>query len=393
MTQTFIPVFKVLPNPNIGAAVQAVYDTGYIGQGDKVEEFEQAFGELVGAPEPPLSVNSGTAALDLALWLIGVGQGDEVISTEQTCTATNSVIALRGARIIWADIDPLTGNIDPTDVARKVTKRTKAIMAVDWAGRAVDYRALRGLDNGRGCGPLPIIQDAAHAFLATYQGEPFAAPGPDDTGYGDYEYVGGDYIAWSLQAIKHCTSGDGGMLLPPQRQIERGRKLRWYGLDRRSSADFRCSQDITEIGTKLHMNDIAATIGLSNLDGAVRSVAASRANAEYYCHWLKDTPGIDVAPYDPGCSYWLFTILVDDRDDFTAHLASRGIGTSMAHARNGKHTAFKEVSETRGPLPGQEAFDRRQIAIPCGFWVSEAQREYIAATIVEWAMQRARRAA
>lgn len=374
MTTPMIPVFKVLPNPGIGAALQAIYDTGYIGQGPKVEEFERAFGTLVGAPEPPLSVNSGTAALDLALWLIGVGPGDEVISTEQTCTATNGVIALRGARIVWADIDPLTGNIDPADVARKVTDKTKAIMAVDWAGRACAYHLLR--NHG-----IPVIEDAAHALLARVDNTFPIADG------------GGDYVAWSLQAIKHLTAGDGGMLLAPSDQMERGRLLRWYGLDRRSSADFRCAQNIQEIGTKLHMNDIAATIGLLNIERAREAVAASRANAEYFCRWLTGLPGIDVAPYDPGCSYWLFTILVDDRDDFTAYLAERGIATSMAHARNGKHDAFKAVSEARGPLPGQDSFDARQISIPNGFWVSEAQREYIANVIGTWAVNRARRAA
>ena len=101
---------------------------------------------------------------------------------------------------------------------------------------------------------------------------------------------------------------------------------------------------------------------------------------------------LSVPPFDPGCAYWLFTILVDDRDDFSAYLGERGIATSQVHARNDKHDAFKKVSNA-GPLPGVDAFDARQVSIPNGFWVSDEQREYIARVIHEWAFMRARRAA
>src|SRR3990170_2900817 len=125
------------------AAVQRVLESGYIGQGPKVEEFEQAFARALDAPFVPLSLNSGTSALDLALHLIGVGPGDEVISTPMTCTATNGVIVNRGAKIVWADVDPFTGLISPGDVGRLVSRRTKAIMAVDWGGKPCDYEALK----------------------------------------------------------------------------------------------------------------------------------------------------------------------------------------------------------------------------------------------------------
>jgi len=123
------------------------------------------------------------------------------------------------------------------------------------------------------------------------------------------------------------------------------------------------------------------------------AVRASQANAEYYCRWLAGLPGIDIPPFDPGCAYWLMTLCVDDRADFSAHLAARGIATSQVHARNDKHTAFKAAAESRGPLPGVDSFDARQVSIPNGFWVTEAQREYIASVIANWALGRARRAA
>lgn len=369
-----IPLFKVRMEPTASERVAEVLASGYIGQGEQCAAFERAFGAFIGAPESPLLLNSCTSAIDLALHLIGVGPGDEVISTPITCTATNSPPVTRGARIVWADVDPLTGNIDPADVARKVTERTKAIIVVNWAGRRPDYVPLHNTG-------IPIIEDAAH---------------------GPYQYHGlwdanpsGDYLCFSFQAIKHITTGDGGALVGHRGGMDRHRAklLRWYGLDRESSADFRCAQDITEVGFKFQSNDIAAAIGLANLPGMAAAVAAGQANAEYYCRRLSGLPGIDVPPYDPGCSYWLMTLCVDDRADFMAYLGERGIATSQVHARNDVHTAFKAASESRGPLPGVEAFDARQVSIPNGWWVTEAQREYIAAHVTHWAMNRARRAA
>ena len=375
MTQPFIPVFKVMPNPHIGAAVQAVYDTGYIGQGEQCAEFERQFGEIIGAPTPPLLLNSCTSAIDLALHLCGMNDGHtyEVITTPITCTATNSPPALRHARLVFADVDPLTGNIDKESVLQRITNHTKAVLAVNWGGRSCDpHHSLDGLKQLCNDLSIPIIEDAAH---------------------GPYGRHYGDYVCYSFQAIKHLTMGNGGALITPPDQHERAKLLRWYGLDRESSADFRCAQNIQEIGYKYQSNDILAAIGLANLPHFAASVQACRSNAEYYCRWLADLPGIEVPPFDPQCAYWLMTLCVDDRADFIAHLAERGIGSSQVHARNDKHDAFKAVGESRGPLPGVDAFDARQVSIPVGSWVSEAQREYIAATIATWALNRWRRAA
>lgn len=360
-----IPLFKVRMEPTAAERVAEILASGYIGQGPKCEEFEQEFGRHIGAPEPVLLLNSCTSAIDLALHLIGIRPGDEVITTPITCTATNSPPALRGARLVWADVDPLTGNIDPSDVARKVTAKTRAVIAVNWGGRPCVSDELRFMG-------IPIIEDAAH---------------------GPYGGNDGEYVCFSFQAIKHLTTGDGGALITPRDQHARAKLLRWYGLDRESSADFRCAQNIQEIGYKYQSNDIAAAIGLANLPGMAAAVASGQRNAEYYCRWLRDLPGIDVPPYDPQCAYWLMTLCVDDRAGFMAYLGERGIATSQVHARNDKHDAFKAVGESRGPLPGVEAFDARQVSIPNGWWVSEQQREYIAAVVTDWAMKRARRAA
>lgn len=354
-----IPLFKVFMNELAVERVAHTLRSGYVGQGPRVEEFEQAFGRLVEAREPPLALNSGTSALDLALHLCGVGPGDEVLTTPVTCTATNSPIVTRGARPIWCDVDPRTGLIDPRDVAKKVTRRSKAILAVDWGGAPCDYQALKAL------GP-PVIEDAAHGLLTRFEDESIAR-------------TGGDYVVWSFQAIKHLTCGDGGALLTPADQTERGRLLRWYGLCRRSQASFRCQQSIEEVGYKFHMNDISASIGLANVSDVPEIVARHRENARWYCDHLENRPGVFVPQYDPASAWWLFTLLVDQRDGFIEHLKRRGIDASPVHARNDKHPGFNFPN---GPLPGVDHFTTRNVAIPVGWWLSDKDRQEIA-----WAVE------
>lgn len=355
-----------------------------LGQGALVDRFEREFAALVGVADPDtvVSTNSCTSALGIALQLAGVGPGDEVIAPPMTCTATSGAIVNRGARIVWADVDPLTGCIDPYDAARKVTGRTGAIVAVDWGGRSCDYDALRGIGNGRGRGPVPVIEDAAHALLARIGDRSIGAPGPADNGYGDHEFAGGDYICYSFGPIKHLTTLDGGALLAPHYQHERARLLRWHGLSRRTAADFRCAQPIHEAGTKAHLTDPNAAIGLGNLPDMPWVVAQHRANAAFYDVALRGLPGVTLPPPDPGSAWWLYCLLVERRDDFMAFMAARGIQTSRVHGRNDTHPAYHFPN---GPLPGVDYFDGHVAAIPVGWWVGPRERLRVAEAVRAWA--------
>ena len=324
----------------------------YIGQGNLVEQFEAALMELLNLPAPPITTNSCTSAIDLALHLIGVGPGDAVVTTPMTCTATNSPIVTRGAIPVWADVDPWTGLIDPADVGRKITRKTKAIMAVDWGGALCDYAALKQFG-------VPVVQDAAHHLTTPL----------------------GDYACYSFQAIKFLTCGDGGALWCPSRQMERARLLRWYGLDRRSKADFRCEQNISEVGHKYHMSDIDAAIGLANIGMVRENIRICQGNAAYYDQHIESYQIAGRAPYSPSSSYWLYSILMKNRDGFTSFMANKGIATSQVHARNDKHAAFHFPN---GLLPGVDHFDAHQINIPVGWWVTSSDREYIVNVIEEW---------
>mgnify|MGYP001620174058 CR=1 FL=1 len=360
-----IPLFKVHMPESVMAPLQATLMSGYIGQGPRVDEFEVALTPWVGSKNV-LTLNSGTSALHLALRLAGVGFGDEVVSTAMTCTATNEPILERGARIVWADINPRTGNIDPASVERKITPKTKAIMAVHWGGYPCDLAELAAIGKRHG---IPIIEDAAHAFGAQYQGKPIG--------------VHSDFVCYSFQAIKHVTTVDGGALVcKSDEAYRRGKLLRWYGIDRESPRkDFRCEEDVVEHGYKFHMNDVAATIGLEQLKYAPKILQAHRDNAAYYVKRFKGLPGLQLLDYRPDrqSAYWLFTMTVRDQAGFMRHMQEAGVAVSRVHARNDTHTMFREFV---CPLPGVDSFDRNQVSIPVGWWLSEADRAAVADAVV-----------
>lgn len=350
-----LPLFKVNMNQQALVDLAPVFSSGYIGEGPKVKEFEEEFYKInSGLPVKPLFVNSCTSAIVMALKLAGVGPGDEVISTPETCSASNTAVLQHYAKVVWADVDPLTGLIDPEDVKKKITAKTKAIIGVDWGGRHCDYNKLKSYG-------LPVIQDAAHCLYV------------DSNNHGTY-------VCWSFGAIKFLCTVDGGALMVPETQYEEARLLRWFGLDREGSASFRCAQDIKIPGSKFQQNDVSATIGLANIPNAKTAVAASRENArEYYLSITN--PKLQLIPFDNKSNYWIYTLLTKDpldRDRLIGYLAERGIESSQVHARNDKHTVFKE---SKTYLPNTALFDSSQLAIPNGFWITEKDRMYIVDTL------------
>lgn len=366
-----IPLFKVFMDKKAHKAVKRVMRSGYVAEGPEVDAFETELQQFLGCARRPLATSSCTAALDLALHLAGVEPGDEVISTPMTCTATNSVIVNRGAKIVWADINPVTGLISPESVAARLTCKTAAIMAVDWAGLPCDYRALKALG-------VPVIEDAAHA-VASLVLDP----------QGDLQSVadgGGHYVCFSFQAIKHLSTGDGGALVCPPEQYERARKLRWFGLDRTSPADFRAKQRITESGYKYHMNDIAAAIGRANLDRLHKRVDAHHWSATRLWDGIysdNEWGGWGVPDAPSLCSSsWFYQLHVHHRDQFIEHMADCGVQVSQVHARNDRHPIFPEAPDSE--YPGLAQFSATQIALPCGWWLDAEDIERIVGAVRSW---------
>jgi len=351
------------------AVVRVLY-SGYVGEGEEVQKFEHALAARIGTPTV-LTVNSGTSALHLAYHLCMERASDsEVITTPMTCTATNMPILQNGARIVWADVDPLTGNIDPDQVEALITEKTRAIVMVHWGGNPCDIDRICEIGARRG---IKVIEDAAHALGAVYRGRPV---GQDS-----------DFVVFSFQAIKHVTSVDGGCLVcKAPEDNARGRLLRWYGIDRtiRDPIDFRGEMDIPEAGYKFHMNNVAAAIGRENLKHLDWILARHRENARFYDAAFRDLSRITVAPENPDgiSAAWLYTIHVSNRDELMRKLSEHGIGASKVHTRNDAHSAFARFQR---PLPRCEEFNRTHLCIPVGWWVSASDRERVADAVIRFA--------
>lgn len=357
-----INLFKVHIPPEVDKPLLDVLHSGYVGQGPKVEEFERLVAEKFNNPYV-LTVNSGTSALQLALRLANCEKEDEVISTPMTCSATNEPILASGAKIVWADINPDNGLIDPSDIEKKVTPKTKAIMLVDWGGTPCDLDPIMEVAKKYN---LKVIEDAAHAQLASYKGRKIGTVA--------------DFTCFSLQAIKHVTTVDGGLLfVKTEEDYKRGKLLRWYGIDREApSKEFRGEVDIPEWGYKFHMNDVAATIGIVQMDHIDRIVNAHRFNAKYFDENLIDTYIKPKVNYEVESSYWLYTILLPSnelREKFKEFMANEDIVVSQVHWRNDHHSTFKKLAKSV-KLPGVDKFTERMICIPVhwGLTIYDRQR-------------------
>ena len=353
-----IPLFKGKMSENAASAVSEVLNSGFIGQGPKVEEFEDLLWAELKCKNRPVTVNSCTSAIDLALHLCGVGPGDEAICTPLTCWASNIGPVHRGATIRWADIDPITGLIDPDSVKSLITSKTKAIIAVNWAGRICDYKTLKSFG-------IPVIEDAAHTWDVLNES------------FGER----GDYVCYSFQAIKFLTTGDGGILICDDKEKEEeARILRWYGLDRTKGHTFRCQNMIENAGFKYHMNDIAATIGIANIPEARNSVKAHQENSKYIIENVSNSKLV-LPEWDETCSYWLFSMhaINGRKQEFMDYLKENNISSSPVHFRNDEYDCTREYKE--GYLKGVSQFHETQVCIPNGWWLDPNQVEYIINTL------------
>lgn len=340
----------------------------WIGEGPRVKQFEQRLRDVF-AIRYCVALNSGTAALELALALAGVGFGDEVISVAQTCTATNMPILRAGAIPIFADIQYETGNIDPEDIERRITGRTAAIMCVHWAGYPCDMDRLQWISNKW---KVPIIADGAHALGATYRGRPITSCA--------------DYTMISFQAIKQLTTGDGGLLaMLREDKYNEARRRRWFGIDRDNRTrrvDGYSYWNQTEVGYKMHMNDIAAAIGLGNLRNIEGVLDYRRGAAKYYREELEGVPGVTLfrQEEDRESGNWLFTMHVEARHDFCCMMSDKGVEVSVVHIRNDLHDVF---GPRRDDLPNTDRYELTNISIPLHYSLTGADVGYIIDCIKE----------
>lgn len=357
------PMFKVHVDVKDALhEIEKVLDSGFMNEGEQVTQFKKYMVDYFKF-DHVVPLNSCTSALTMALKLAGVGPGDEVISTSMTCIASNTPIHNMGATVVWADINRNTGNIDPESIQQKITDKTKAVLCVNWAGLPCDLERLSKICNENG---IKLIQDAAHGFGSTLHGKHVC------------HYA--DFTCYSLQAIKHITTGDGGLLMcKDQNDYQRAKKLKWFGIDRETTKDAkgewkgqRWDVDIEEAGYKFHMNNITAAIGLSQIPYLDSVVMAHRRNASLYYELLDRNIVTQLSVVDGGSpSYWVYTVLLNescDRDSVIMKLNDWGVEAGLVHTPNHYYTCF---SESMSDLPETDYFSQHQVSLPCGWWLNE----------------------
>lgn len=299
-----LKLFKPYVSPKSISNVIEVLQSTQLAEGPQVQLFEKEL-EATLNKENIVTLNSGSAALELALELAGIGKGDEVITPVLTCSATNLPILHRKAKIVFADINHDL-NINIEDVKQKITERTRAVIFVHFGGNNQGIEELSQLCRERN---LILIEDAAQAIIS------------ENWGIGDYTCV-------SLQAIKSITSGDGGFLITKTKEdYQKAKRLRWFGIDREKK-NLGIEVDVTEAGYKYHMNDIMAAIGRGNLEQFDKIKShINELRAVYQSYGL--------FAYS-----WLAGGFTDDYERLKKAMLDKGIEIGQHHYRNDMYTVF-----------------------------------------------------
>lgn len=363
-----IPLFRVELPVDAAQTVATVLASGRLAQGPRVAALEAAWADHFGSPA--VAVRDASAALTLALHLAGVKAGDEVVVSPLACLASTSPILNLGAHPAWCDVDPDTGMPSAAHVAAALSPRTRAVLLYHWAGDVGPIEALAALCRAR---KLPLIEDATEAFGATVGERPLGRQGADFTVY-------------AFGPVRQISTVDGAALMLPADLRARATRLRRFGIDAASfrlpSGDLNPASDIVEPGWNFPMNELDAALITRQFERAAGLVEAIRRNGLFFDRALADVPGVRrlARRSDAVSGYWTYALRATRRDALVARLHAAGIGAQRLHVRNDGYSGFSGVRRPQH-LPGADLFDRENLCIPCGPWVSPADAERIAACI------------
>lgn len=358
-------------------AVARALRSGWLTQGPAVERFEKSLARKVGA-KFAVAFNSGTAALHAAYFAAGIKKGDEVIVPALTFAATANAALYLGATPVFADSDANSGNMSVADARRKVTKRTKAIVSVDYGGRPADLREFRTLAKKQ---KFVFIEDAAQALGAAYQGKPVGTQA--------------DMTIFSFHPVKSITTGEGGAIATNNEQYARILRLfRSHGISKDVGTFVKKGwgawyQEMQVLGFNYRMPEMSAALGESQLKRLDSFITKRRAAAKRYGKLLKNIPGL-ILPYGDGSdrkSAWhlypvrLASEISHRRDEIFGKLRKAGIGAQVHHVPVHLHLFYERLGYKKGLCPETEAFMNSEISIPLFPGITEKQQAYIATTL------------
>ena len=335
----------------------------WLGQGPMVDKFEKKFKNTFAKKCSVVATGSGTDSLHLAYILAGIKKGDEVIAPVFTCTATNIPLLYIGAKIKFADVDINTMNISVESIKKIISKKTKAIVVVPYGGLPCDMDEIQKIARKF---KIPVIEDAAHALGAQYNNKSIGSIS--------------DFTIFSFQAIKHFTTGDGGMLTIKNKKLEaKAKRIRWFGIDREKKQLGIWENDVTEIGYKYQMTDIGATLGYDSLLEFKKILNHRKKIYNIYLKELSKNPKIKcVHDYDKKKSHgaWLFTILLDKKDYLQKKLREHYIETNQVHFRNDKYSIFKKFVKNQ-KFKNMDYLENKYLVLPLHHKVSESNAKHI----------------
>ncbi|HNX23823.1 MAG TPA: DegT/DnrJ/EryC1/StrS family aminotransferase [Spirochaetota bacterium] len=373
-----IPFHKAeLGNEEINAASEVI-KSGWLTMGEKTFEFEREFCKYTGVSNS-IAVNSCTAALHLALKAADIKSGDEVIIPAITFIATWEVITYFGAVPVLCDVLKDSFLIDPSDIEKKITPKTKAVIPVHYGGESCDMDSIMEIARKHN---LLVIEDAAHAFPTLYKGR----------------MVGtiGDITCFSFYATKTLTTGEGGMVTTENSDwAERMRRLRLHGITKdawnRYSEKGSWEYDVSEAGYKYNITDIASAIGVEQLKKCDEMNLARRKIAFKYNSAFSKSSLLDLWKVrdEAECAWHLYPVklrlaaLKIDRNEFIVELKNRGIGTSVHYIPMYRFTVFKDSGYTEKDFPGCEDIFPREVSLPIFPGMTDAETDYVIENVLE----------
>jgi len=331
-------------------SLKKVLSGRWIGQGPLVDLFEKKFQKKFTNKHPCVAVGAGTDALHLSFLLAGIKKNDEVICPVFTCTATNIPLLYIGAKIKFADIDPKTLNISIESIERLITKKTKAIVFVNYGGILNNLDKLNQIAKKN---KIILIQDAAQSLGAKYKNKSIT------------KYA--DFTIYSFQAIKHITSGDGGALVVKNKFLEKkGKRIRWFGIDRPKKQGGTWENDIKEVGYKYQLTDLGACL---LLDSMKEYKKIKKHRNSIYKTYLKNIiqnnkiQCIQTLDKNADEVMWLFTIISPYKDILQKKLREKNIETNQVHFRNDRYSIFKKFVKNKS-FKNMDLIQNKYLVLP-----------------------------
>ncbi|PMH74641.1 DegT/DnrJ/EryC1/StrS family aminotransferase [Vibrio cyclitrophicus] len=364
-------LFNVYSNNNMLDGISEIINSGQIASGTYVAEFEKKFGEVLNV-ENSLSVNNMTSAIELALYLCGVKEGEEVLATSYNCLASTSSLARVNAAITWVDLEEHSPLICIEDLKKKISLKTKALLLYHPAGYVSDILRIKKICDEN---DVVLIEDCNNTFLASSDGVSAGSVG--------------DFSIFSLYPNRPVNGLEGAILkIKDDENFARAKKLRRFGIDpdsfRGLDGEINPDSDVSEIGQSFNFNNLSAYTALCNLDDLVKRNDKIRSNAALYRELLIETHDFRVVKNREGQenSYWVFFILSKRRSELLDELKNLSIQASILHFPNHTYSAFNAGMEVM--LSNTSNFYNEVIALPVGYWLNYEDIKYIADVINEF---------